>query len=41
MSADKLSKIRDYCGHDMAIRLVGYDRETGQLDLEELRVPHL
>jgi glycine dehydrogenase subunit 1 len=36
-SADRLSKFRDYCGHAMAIRLIGYDRDTGQLDLEELR----
>jgi len=37
VSADRLSKFRDYCGHAMAIRLIGYDRDTGQLDLDELR----
>jgi len=37
VSADRQSKFRDYCGHDMAIRLIGYDRDTGQLDLEEMR----
>jgi len=37
VSADRMSKFCDYCGHDMAIRPIGYSRETGQLDLEELR----
>ena len=37
VSADRMSKFCDYCGHDMAIRPIGYDRDTGQLDLEELR----
>jgi len=37
VSTDRLSKFRDYCGHDMAIRLIGYDRAMGQLDLELLR----
>ena len=37
VSADRLSKFRDYCGHAMAIRLIGYGHDTGQLDLEELR----
>lgn len=37
VSAGKLSKFRDYAGHDMAIRLIGYDPGTGQLDLEELQ----
>jgi glycine dehydrogenase subunit 1 len=37
VSADKLSKIHDYCGHAMAIRLIGYDRDTGGLDLEQVR----
>jgi glycine dehydrogenase subunit 1 len=36
ISADKLSKIRDYCKPEMAIKLIGYDSETGQLDLEAL-----
>jgi len=36
-SADRLSKFRDYCGHAMAIRLIGYDPDTGQLDLDEMR----
>jgi glycine dehydrogenase subunit 1 len=37
ISPDKLSKIRDYCKPDMEIRLIGYDSETGQLDLEALK----
>jgi len=37
VSADKLSKIRDYCGDDMAIRPIGYHRSTGQLNLEEIQ----
>ena len=34
---DKLSKISDYCRPDIEIRLIGYDRVTGQLDVDELR----
>ncbi len=37
VGADKLSKFRDYCEHEMAIRLIGYDRATGQLDIEEVQ----
>jgi glycine dehydrogenase subunit 1 len=37
ISPDKLSKIRDYCKPEMAIKLMGYDSETGQLDLEALK----
>jgi glycine dehydrogenase subunit 1 len=37
MSADKLSKIRDYCQPEIEVRLVGYDFETGQLDLDALK----
>jgi len=33
---DRLSKIRDYCKPDMDIRLLPYDRETGQMDLDAL-----
>ena len=33
----KLSKIRDYCKPDMAIRLVDYDPASGQMDLVALR----
>jgi glycine dehydrogenase subunit 1 len=33
----KLSKVRDYCKPTMDIRLVDYDRATGQLDLDALR----
>lgn len=36
VSPDGLSKIRDYCKPDMAIKLIGYGRKTGQLDLEAL-----
>jgi len=34
---DKLSKIRDYCLRAVSIRLVGYDPQTGQVDLDALR----
>ena len=37
ISADLLSKIRDYCKPRIEVKLVGYDPETGQLDLEALR----
>jgi glycine dehydrogenase subunit 1 len=37
ISPDKLSKIRDYCKPEIEIRLIGYDSETGQLDLEALK----
>ncbi len=33
---DKLSKIRDYVKPDLEIRLIGYDPQTGQLDLQAL-----
>jgi glycine dehydrogenase subunit 1 len=33
---DKLSKIRDYCKPDIDIKLLPYDRETGQTDLDAL-----
>jgi glycine dehydrogenase subunit 1 len=36
-SPDKLSKIRDYCQPDIEIKLIGYNSETGQLDLVALR----
>lgn len=36
ISADKLSMIRNYCQPDIEIELIGYDRETGQMDLNEL-----
>ena len=34
---DKLSKIRDYCRPAMDIELVGYNLESGQMDLDALR----
>jgi len=37
ISADKLSKIRDYCKPEIEIKLIGYDFETGQLDLHALK----
>ena len=37
ISADKLSKIRDYCKPEIEIKLIGYDTETGQLDLAALK----
>ena len=38
VSADLLSKIQDYCKPAIAVKLVGYDSTTGQLDLDALRV---
>jgi len=37
ISADKLSKIRDYCKPEIKVKLLNYDRETGQLDLNFLK----
>jgi len=37
ISADLLSRIRDYCKPDIEIKLIGYDPETGQLDLDALK----
>ena len=37
ISPAKLSKIRDYCRRAVSIGLVGYDRQTGQVDLDDLR----
>ena len=37
ISADKLSKIRDYCRSEIEIRLIDYDSETGGLDLDALK----
>ena len=36
ISADLLSKIRDYCKPEIEIKLIGYDSKTGQLDLDAL-----
>jgi glycine dehydrogenase subunit 1 len=36
ISADKLSKMQDYCKPEIEIRMIGYERETGQLDLDAL-----
>lgn len=36
ISADLLSKIRDYCKPDVEVMLLDYDSETGQLDLNSL-----
>ena len=36
ISADLLSKIRDYCKPDIEVKLLDYDSETGQLDLNSL-----
>jgi glycine dehydrogenase subunit 1 len=38
IGADKLSKIRDYCKPEIEVKLLGYDSETGQLDLDSLKV---
>ncbi len=37
ISADKLSKIRDYCKPEIEVKLLDYDSETGQLDLNSLK----
>ncbi|MEE8391171.1 MAG: aminomethyl-transferring glycine dehydrogenase, partial [Anaerolineae bacterium] len=37
ISADLLSKVRDYCKPAIAVKLLGYDSATGQLDLDALR----
>ncbi len=37
ISAGKLSKIRDYCRPEIEIKLIGYNSETGQMDLNALR----
>ena len=36
VSSDTRSKIRDYCKPGIEVRLVGYDSETGQMDLDGL-----
>jgi len=36
INPDKLSKIRDYCKPELEIKLVGYEPNTGLLDLEAL-----
>jgi glycine dehydrogenase subunit 1 len=38
ISSDKLSKIRDYCKPKIGIKLLDYESETGQLDLNSLKV---
>jgi len=38
ISVDRLSKIRDYCKPWIDMKLVGYDADTGQLDLNSLKV---
>jgi len=38
ISSDKLSKIRDYCKPKIGIKLLDYNSETGQLDLNSLKV---
>ena len=37
ISADLLSRIRDYCKPGFEIKQVGYDPDTGQMDLDALR----
>jgi glycine dehydrogenase subunit 1 len=37
VSADLLSRIRDYCKPRIEIKLIGYDSATGQLDLNALK----
>jgi len=37
ISADKLSKIRDYCKPEIEVKLLDYDSDTGQTDLNSLQ----
>jgi len=37
ISADELSKIRDYCKPKMEVKLLDYDQETGQLNIDSLQ----
>jgi glycine dehydrogenase subunit 1 len=37
ISTDLLSKIRDYCIRSAEVKLVGYDSETGHVDLDALK----
>jgi glycine dehydrogenase subunit 1 len=37
ISPDRLSVMRNFCERLMDIKLIGYDPETGQLDLEDLK----
>ncbi|UCH02950.1 MAG: aminomethyl-transferring glycine dehydrogenase subunit GcvPA [Candidatus Bathyarchaeota archaeon] len=37
ISADKLSKLRDYCKPEIQVKLLDYDSETGQLDINSLK----
>jgi glycine dehydrogenase subunit 1 len=37
ISADKLSKIRDYCKPEIKVKLLDYDSDTGQTDLTSLQ----
>jgi glycine dehydrogenase subunit 1 len=37
VGAGKLSKIRDYCRPEIAVELIGFDSQTGQLDLSVLQ----
>ncbi len=37
VSADKLLIMKNYCDPGVAITLVGYDKETGRMDLEDLK----
>jgi glycine dehydrogenase subunit 1 len=37
ISADRLSKVTDYCKPNIQVKLIGHDPETGQLDLDALK----
>jgi glycine dehydrogenase subunit 1 len=37
ISADELSKIKDYCKPQIEVKLLDYDPETGQLDFDSLK----
>ena len=37
ISTDLLSRIRDYCKPNVKVKLIGYNSETGQLDLDALK----
>jgi len=37
ISPDRLSIIRNYCSPAMEIKLIGHDRDTGQIDIDDLK----
>ncbi|HML38840.1 MAG TPA: aminomethyl-transferring glycine dehydrogenase subunit GcvPA [Bacillota bacterium] len=37
ISADKLAIVKNYCDPGVTVTLIGYDKETGKMDLEDLK----